>query len=272
MRDVTVSIISHGHKAYIDNCLTSLFKHSLGLDIEVYLILNSHEEGLEGFVRSKFPQVEVLKNQRPLGFSENNNRVYRITRSRYFILLNPDTVILNDALPLLVAFLNEHPLAGACGPKLLYPDGRLQLSCRDFPTLRSVLFRRTPLRTLFSGNRIANEYTMAGWDHGTVREVGWVFGACLMVRRSAADTVGLLDEELFLFCEDIDWCYRLKHGGWKIFYIPEARVQHDLDDVSYNQFWGSHRRLHYRSMYRYWRKNMAPWSRIEKGVQGRLHI
>lgn len=256
MRDVTVCIISHGHKEYIRPCLEALYQHTSTVDFEVDLVLNRPEEGLEQFVRHSFPEVKIRRNPHPLGFAANNNRVYRVTKSRYFLLLNPDTVLLNDALGKLVSFCDESPEVAACGPKLLYPDGRLQTSCRHFPTLSTVLLRRTPLRALFPHSRIARDYTLANWDHGTAREVDWVFGACLMVRRRAADTVGFLDDKLFLFCEDIDWCYRLKRAGWKVFYVPDALVQHHLDDARYNRFWSRDRVLHYRSMFRYWRKNM----------------
>lgn len=256
MQDLTVSIISHGHKDYIHRCLDSLFEHTSEIDFRVHLVLNMSEDGLAGQVERSFPQVEVLKNASPVGFSENNNRVYSATGSRYFLLLNPDTVILNNALGHLVAFLDEHPRAAACGPRLLYPDGRLQLNCRYFPSPASVVLRRTPLRAFFPKSRIVRDYTLAEWDHASVREVDWVFGAFLMVRRAAVDAVGPLDEGYFLFCEDIDWCYRLKRAGWKIYYVPDAVAQHDLDDSSYNRFLGAHRMIHYRSMCRYWRKHM----------------
>jgi N-acetylglucosaminyl-diphospho-decaprenol L-rhamnosyltransferase len=259
MQDLTVSIISHGHRRYIPDCLSSIYQQTNGIDFSVHLVLNTREEGLERSSRQAFPPLDVVTNPYPLGFSENNNRVYRSTRSRYFLLLNPDTVLLNNAFKYLVAFLDTHPQAAACGPKLLYPDGGLQLSCRLFPSLGTVLLRRTPLRALLPNSRIVRDYTLAEWDHLSVREVDWVFGACLLVRRSAVDTVGLLDEGLFLFCEDIDWCYRLKRGGWQIFYVPEAIVQHDLNDARYNRFLGRHRTLHYRSMFRYWQKNMLSW-------------
>jgi len=262
MKDLTVSIVSHGHKEYIPRCLSSLFQQTTGIDFSVVLVLNTQEEGLERYVEESFPQVEVMINPRPLGFAENNNQVYRNTSSRYFLLLNPDTILLNNALKDLVTFFDSHSQAAICGPKLLYPDGTLQLSCRFFPTLSTVLLRRTPLRVFFPRSRIARDYTLEEWDHGSIREVDWVFGACLMVRRSAVDAVGLLDEDLFLFCEDIDWCYRLKKSGWKVFYVPHALVQHDLDDASYNRFLGHYRIVHYRSMFRYWRKNMLSWQGI----------
>ncbi len=259
MRELTVSIVSHGHKHYLDACLASVFTSAGSVDLEVYLIVNTPDNGTESLVRSHYPDVTIWTNQQPRGFSENNNHVYRSTRSRYFLLLNPDTVVCDDGLARLVTFLDDTPQAGACGPKLLYPDGRLQLSCRQFPTLASVIIRRTPLRKVIPHSKIVRDYTMADWDHDSIREVDWVFGACLMVRRAAADRVGLLDEDLYLFCEDIDWCYRIKAAGWKIFYVPSAVVKHDLDDASYDRFWGRQRFLHYASMYRYLRKRMIPW-------------
>ena len=256
MVDLTVSIVSHGHRSYLEECLTSVEEAAKGISTEVHLVANLPGDGSAELAREKFPRVAISVNDRRHGFSTNHNRIYRQTASRYFLLLNPDTRIEGNALATLVDFMDRHPDAFACGPKLLYPDRRLQYSCRRFPTPIVTLVRRTPLRRLPGARPIIRDHSLEDWDHGSVREVDWVFGACLMVRRSAMERVGLLDEKLYLFCEDIDWCYRMKKEGGKVYYVPDAVVVHDLSDEIYEPYLSRHRLLHYRSMLHYAWKHM----------------
>jgi len=249
--DLTVAIVSHGHRADLERCLPTVFAER---DVEgsptfdVHVIVNVDYDGAYDYVRRAWPEVRVTRNDRRRGFSANNNGIYRRSDSDFFMLLNPDTQVHPGAFGELWAFMQKHERAAIAGPKLLYPDGNLQLSCRRFPTVKSWLWRRTPLRRLFPRPDVAKIHVMDDWQHDEVGEVDWMFGACFMVRRAAADRVGLLDEDIFLFCEDIDWCYRFHQAGWKVYYVPSAVVTHDLDDAVYERYWGIHRFRHYRAM------------------------
>ena len=146
---------------------------------------------------------------------------------RYVLLLNPDTLLHDDALSRMVSFLDHHLGIGVLGCKLLTAEGKIDPHCaREFPTLLGELFELTKLSCWFPRSRVFGSYLMTCWDHGYNREVDALSGACLMVRRAAVEQVGLLDENFFLYGEDLDWCYRFKKAGWKVFYCSEAEIIH----------------------------------------------
>jgi N-acetylglucosaminyl-diphospho-decaprenol L-rhamnosyltransferase len=175
------------------------------------------------------------------------------------LLLNPDSLVLEGSLDTLVAFMDEHPDVGICGPKVRFPDGRIQLSCRRFPTWRSALARRTPLRSFMQRSRLNTDHLMADVDHDRVQEVDWMIGACLLARRAAIDQVGLLDEGFFLYVEDIDWCYRMWQGGWRVVYVPTAQVVHHLQAVSERRWLTRRTLIHYSSIARFlWKHRLRP--------------
>jgi len=253
--DVTVAIVSHRHLPFLAPCLEALFAQTRKISLDVALVDNVGEPGIADLVRERFPQVRLIVNRRVLGFSANNNQVLLPSQSRYSMLLNPDTVVQDGAIDALVEFMDGSPDVGACGPKLIYPDGRLQLSCRRFPTLGSVLARRTPLRVFLRNSKVAKNYEMAGEDHSVRRTVDWLFGAAILIRRECLREVGGLDEDMFLYSEDVDWCLRCHQAGWDIQYVPDAVIAHHLDDQKYNGFFSRHRRMHYQSMWQFVRKH-----------------
>ena len=252
--DVCVAIVSHRHYRYLESCLTALFANTAAR-LDVTIVDNVGEAEIAALLRTRFPQVRLLVNERPLGFAANNNQVLLGTACRYAMLLNPDTVVWPGAIDELVAHVEHHPEVGACGPRLIYPDGRLQLSCRRFPSLGAVLVRRTPLRLFMRGSRIAREYVMADEGHDVSRPVDWLFGAAILIRRECLRGVGGLDADMFMYCEDADWCLRCQQAGWDIHYVPHAVIVHHLDDDKYNGFFTRHRFMHYQSMWRYVRKH-----------------
>jgi GT2 family glycosyltransferase len=252
--DVTIAIVSHKHLQYMDECLSSVFANTHDVSFEVVLVDNAKDEPLQKFVRDKFPEVCLIVNETPMGFSENNNMVLCPADSRYRFLLNPDTICQPGAVDRLVQYLDDHPKVGAVGPKLLYPDGRLQLSCRRFPSVGAVLLRRTPLRRVFPNSKKAQRYEMVDWDHNDSRSVDWMFGAAIMIRAETLDQVGGLDSDLFIYCEDIDWCLRCHRAGWDVHYVADAVIHHHLDDSKYNQYFSKSRRQHYRTMIQFFLK------------------
>ena len=253
--DLTIAVVSHGHVSHLAGCFDSIRRETTERRCETWCVVNWPGDGSRELIKGRYPWVKVIVNERSRGFSENNNLVIRRTLAPYFLMLNPDTTVGEGAIDRLAAFMEATPEAGACAPKLLYPDGRLQLSCRNFPSVRSTLVRRSPLKILLREGRIARDYTMADWDHDSPREIDWAFGACLLIRRSALEEVGELDERFHLFCEDIDWCYRAKRRGWKVYYVPDAVVRHDLIDRDYDRYLSRHRLRHYKAMLQYlWKR------------------
>src|SRR6185436_6773000 len=160
------------------------------------------------------------------GFGAGSNAGMRIASGDWFLLLNSDAWATEGALERLVAFGETHPEAAVVGPKLRYPDGRLQRSARAFPTLWRLATEYLFLRKLAPRSRLLNAFYEGGFDHDEVREVDWLFGACLLVRRDAADEVGLFDEEFCMFSEETDWCDRFRQAGWRVFFFPGAEAMH----------------------------------------------
>ena len=155
-----------------------------------------------------------------------NNTGMRLASRRYFLLLNSDAWAVGDAVEQLAAFADQHPEAAVVGPRLLNPDGSLQRSARAFPTLWRLATEYLFLRKLGPRSRLLNKFYEGDFDHDKAREVDWLFGACLLVRRDAADEVGLFDEDFFMFSEETDWCYRFRQAGWSVWFFPGAEVVH----------------------------------------------
>ena len=189
---------------------------------ETIVVDNASTDGSARMVRERFPQVHLIENRENVGFARANNQAIRQSGGRYVLLLNPDTEVRPGALETLVRFMDAHPEAGAAGARLLNPDGTLQESCHPFPTLGREFWRLFHLDALWRFAR----YDMARWDLETPREVDSVQGACVILRREALDQVGLLDEDYFMYTEEVDLCHRLRQGGWRIYWVPQAVVVH----------------------------------------------
>ncbi|NOZ06362.1 MAG: glycosyltransferase family 2 protein [Chloroflexi bacterium] len=192
------------------------------LTTDVWVVDNASSDGSAQMVRERFPWVRLIENEENVGFARANNQAIRRSNGRYVLLLNPDTEVQPGALETLVRFMDEHPQAGAAGARLLNPDGTLQPSCHPMPTLSRELWRLVHLDAF----RSYAVYQMAAWDLALPRQVDVVQGACLILRREVLDNVGLLDEEYFIYSEEVDLCYRIWRAGWRIFWVPQAGVVH----------------------------------------------
>jgi len=255
--DIVIVTISNNHGEFLARCLTSVLAQKTTARAEVHVVDNcSTDDTLQ--VLAGFHSTRVHRNAAPKGFAANNNAVIRATDSPYVLLLNPDTEMMGGAIDKLVGFLDAHPDVGMVGPRLVFPDGRIQLSARRFPSLKSVLARRTPMRKLMTESDWNRWHLMADSAHDAVMEVDWVLGGCLLIRRRALNQVGGLDEGYFLYVEDIDLAYRLHRAGWKVVYLPSAVVVHHHLAVSDRRLLSRESFIHMQSMFRYWRKHMAP--------------
>jgi GT2 family glycosyltransferase len=257
--DCSVVIVNYRTDEALSECLASLAKADGTLTLEVIVVDNSATLAGGGF-RERFPAVRLVENAGNVGFARAANQGIALARGRHVLCLNPDTVVHADAVAAMVAYLDAHPAAGAVGARLLESDGSLQYSCRRFPGYVTILFGRYALLTrLFPGNAGSRDYLYLDWDHRTVREVDWLSGACLMVRREVLDTVGAFDEGYFLFVEDMDWCRRIGQAGWAVVYLPDAVVTHHIG-VSRGPVPAWVVRARHRGMLRYVRKHFgAPW-------------
>jgi GT2 family glycosyltransferase len=227
MSSTTVSIVIVNWKTpqLLARCLDSMSKDHEKFEIWV-VDNNSGDESVE-MLRTRFPYVKVIANDDNLGFSKACNQAIPDSKGQYVLLLNPDTEIEPDAVTILAQFLDTHPECGAVGPKVLNSDGSLQLACRRaFPSPAAAFYRITYLSRIFPNNPTFSQYNFSSADPNEQLEVDALSGSCMMVRRQAIDQVGLLDEDIFMFGEDIDWCWRIKQAKWKVFYVPESVIYH----------------------------------------------
>lgn len=224
--DLTVSIVNTNNRVQLQACLQSITQNTRGVSLELFVVDNASTDGSGDMLARDFPRVTVLRNDERMGFAACHNRALERGTGRYLIILNDDTAIFPGCFETLVQFMDAHPDAGACGPRLLNPDGSLQRTGNRFPTLLFGIFEALSLNRLFPNNPVRRRDQYAGWDRSTTREVDAVSGAALLIRATAMQQIGLLDPNFFIYSEEIDWCYRLHRGGWKVYYVPDARLTH----------------------------------------------
>lgn len=273
--DLSVCILSWNTEWLLRRCLSSIFQpadadvaaamaraglpHCTGSDriaLEVIVVDNASADGSADMVEREFPDVTLVRSSKNLGFPGGNNLGYGYAHGRYFLLLNSDTVVPKGTFTALVEFADQDPRVGLLGPRVLNPDGTVQMSCRRFPSLGAGLFRNTPLGRLFPNNRFTRDYLMADFSHNEVREVDWLSGCALMARREMVEQIGLLDEGFFMYCEDVDWAYRAREAGWRNLYFPGATLIHEIGrstDKAVNRMIVQF----HLSMYRFFRKHYA---------------
>ena len=243
MTDLSVSIVNTNSRELLLACLETLD----GVPAEIVVLDNASEDGSVEAVRERFPDVRVLAQGFRAGFGANHNTVIRATTGRYVYVLNEDTTAEDWAFERIVEYLDANPRVAVLGPRLVYPDSRLQDSAWRFPTpLISTLGLLTVGKLGIKQSR-----------GDAVRAVDWVMGAALVLRREALDQVGLFDEDFFLYSEEVDLQFRLREAGWQVHYFPAATVVHhesqfsaEIPERRINEMW--------RSRHRYWRKHHGP--------------
>jgi GT2 family glycosyltransferase len=223
---LSISIVSWNTSDLLRQCLQSLFANLDGTDAEVIVVDNASDDGSADMVAREFPQVILIRQGFNGGFAQANNVALAASTGRYFLLLNSDTIVHPGAISHLVDFMEFSPSVGAVAPKLHNPDGSLQRSCSTFPSSVGEFYDALYLSKLLPRSKRFGGYAMSHWDFDSTRDVDFAGGSCLMLRRSALDQVGALDEDYFMYTEEADLCYRLKHAGWRIVFLPDAHIVH----------------------------------------------
>ncbi len=223
---LSVIILSWNVRALLQRAIDSVYA-SWGdrPGLEVIVVDNASSDGSLAMVREMFPKVQVIANTENRGFTGGNNQGIEAATGEYLLILNPDTEVIADALPRLVKYAQQHPNAGLIAPQLLNPDGTIQSSKRRFPGLATLFLESTWLQKVAPRRSLRRYYTQDLSDHHT-HKVDWVTGAAMLVRREVVDQVGGLDENFFMYSEELDWCHRIKASGWHIVYYPDARIIH----------------------------------------------
>jgi GT2 family glycosyltransferase len=217
--DVTAVIVTFNGLPWVEQCLNSL------AGVETILVDHGSTDGTVAFVRDRFAAVRVIE-QENRGLGAGLNTGMRAVEARYHLLINSDAWLVDDALARLVAFAEAHEDAAVVCPRLRNTDGTLQRSVRSFPTLWRLATEYFFIRKLAPQSRAINSFYAGDFDHGSARAVDWAMGSCFLVRRAAADAVGMFDEDFFLFSEETDWFYRFHEAGWKVWFTPGAEAVH----------------------------------------------
>ncbi|MBC7251383.1 MAG: glycosyltransferase family 2 protein [Anaerolineae bacterium] len=259
MLDLSIVIVNWNVRDLLRQCLNSILANAKTCKLEIIVIDNASTDGSVEMVRREFPQVRLIASEVNLGYTGGNNLGITTSQGRYILLLNPDTEVVGDALSPMVAYMDAHPDVGALGPQLLNPDGSVQSSRRRFPTLCTALVESTVIQQWWPDNRILRRYYVQDRPDKALSEVDWVTGACILLRRQAVEQVGLLDDDFFMYSEELDWCRRARDAGWKVVYLPTAQVIHHEGKSSEQVLPLRHVRFQ-RSKIHYFRKHHGRWA------------
>jgi GT2 family glycosyltransferase len=280
MKTLAIVIVNYHTKDLLRACLASLRDGAARSNPQIWVVDNASRDGSAAMVQAEFPAVHLVVNDQNRGFAYANNIAIRqildetasASQPAYLLILNPDTVTPPGSLDALVDYLEQHPSVGACGPRLLLPDGTLDVACRrSFPTPEVSLYRMLGLSKLFPHSPRFGRYNMTYLDERVETEVDSVVGACMLVRSAVVREVGLLDETYFMYGEDLDWAFRIKQYGWQIMYVAGVIVHHHKRAASSQRPFASIRafydamRIFYRKYYAATTPALLGWL-IEAGI------
>ncbi len=246
--DLAIVILNYNTCDLLRDCLHSLQPDRPAVSMRVLVVDNASSDDSVAMLQREFPATEIIANPANIGYSAGNNVALHALGfggqpaptgqlpasgqaagelPRYVLLLNPDTVVPPGAPAAMVRFMDEHPAIGAAGPRVRRPDGSLDRACRrSFPTPQVSFYRMAGLSRLFPRSRRFNAYNLEYWPEDAVHPVDSVVGAYMQVRREAVQQVGLLDENFFMYGEDLDWAKRIKDGGWEVWYNGQVEILH----------------------------------------------
>lgn len=224
---LSVVIVNYNVEHFLEQCLQSVREAGKDIDMEVFVVDNNSVDGSVEMVRKKFPEVVLMENKENAGFSKANNQAIKISRGEYVLLLNPDTVVEHDTFQKVVKFMDSHPDAGGLGVKMVDGKGNfLPESKRGLPTPSVAFYKIFGLARLFPKSKKFGRYHLGYLDKNETHEIEILSGAFMLMRKEALDKTGLLDEDFFMYGEDIDLSYRITQAGYKNYYYPEARIIH----------------------------------------------
>src|SRR3989338_2974243 len=245
--DLSIIILNYKQKGLLKQCLKGIVMAKPELTYEIIVIDNHSEDGSLAMVETMFlPEAETNTSQpmlpiaKPLvippiktiaalandGFAAGNNLGIKAAKGKYLMILNPDIALVPGTLEKMIVYLEENSKVGVLGPKLINPDGNVQDSCRRFPSLLTPLYRRTVFGKFPISKNPISHYLMKDFNHNQIIEVDWLFGACLLFRKSVLAKIGLFDERFFMYFEDLDICRRIWKAGYQVIYFPLVELVH----------------------------------------------
>jgi GT2 family glycosyltransferase len=225
---LTIIIVNWNTKDLLERCLHSVFSTQKNLSFKVIVVDNASSDGSVEMIKKRFPAVFLIENKQNMGFAKANNQAFKFTKNtKYVLLLNSDTVLLNKTLQVMMEFMDRNPKAGIAAPALRLPDGKFQIVGASYPSLITAfnyflfLYRLSP--KVFKGSFIDQRRLQKITNP---IKIDWVAGTCMLVRKDVIDKAGGLDESYFMYAEDIEWCERIKKRGWEIYYFPHVEIIH----------------------------------------------
>ena len=253
---LSVIIVSYNVRYYLEQCLLSLVRATEGIETEIYVVDNHSRDGSAEFISERFPKVNVISMSHNSGFASANNVAIKQSSGEYVLLLNPDTIVAEDTIRESVAFMDNHPEAGAHGVRMLKSNGENALeSRRGLPTPMTAFYKMCGLCAKYPNSKRFGHYYMSNlpWDKPAQIEI--ISGAYCMLRRKALDEIGLLDEDFFMYGEDIDLSYRMLKGGYENWYIPSAILHYKGESTQQSSFRYVH--VFYEAMLIFFRKHFS---------------
>lgn len=226
--DLSIIIVNYKTRELTSDCIDSMLKsNTKGLNFEIIVVDNASDDGSIEAIQQQFPEVMTIINKENHGFSKANNLGMRMATGEYILLLNSDTIVELNTLKGAHAFIRDHKHIGALGCKILLPSGKLDAACkRSFPTPMNGIYHSLHLDDAYPDSIRFGEYNLTYVDENKTCSIDCIMGAFMMVSREVIDVVGMLDEDYFMYGEDVDWCYRIKKAGYQVMYYPEVRIFH----------------------------------------------
>lgn len=225
--DVSIIIVNYNTKNITLDCIKSIYESKILHQFEILVVDNHSSDGSVNAIKKAFPNIKVIANKENVGFAKANNQAILKAKGRYILLLNSDTIVLENTISSSINFMDSDKSIGATGCKVVLRDGTLDKAChRGFPTPKASFYYMTGLAKRFPNSPRFNGYHKSYLNMNETHEIDCVVGAFMMVRSETIAQVGLLDETFFMYGEDIDWCYRIKEAGWKIYYYPNVSIIH----------------------------------------------
>jgi len=219
---LSIIIVNYNSGPLTKACIESVVKRRLGFGYEIIVVDNDSRDESVSMLRDEFPEIVVVDHGQNGGFGSGVNRGLEEATGDYYLILNPDIIVLPGAIENMLSYMEKHGDIGVLGAKLIYPNGKLQHSSFRFYTPMTIVYRRTWLGSLPIGKKAVDSFLMSDFDHKEPKDVDWLMGSCLMLRAEAVAKVGGMDERFFMYYEETDFLRRALAGGYRLLYVPEA--------------------------------------------------
>lgn len=269
--DLSIIIITWNMGGMLEALLDSLRQHTTGVRYEIIVVDNHSDDGTVEMLKRRFADVRLIENDRNRGVAFARNQAFRVATGRYLLTLDADMLLVENSLETLVRFMDNTPDAGLCGCKLIFPDGTVQPSGRRFPTPMAFLHRRLDFLPWVRSSKTLQHHEITEWDRNDTRMVDYVIGACQLIRREAMEQVGLLDDSIFYGPEDVDYCVRMYHHGWNVYYVASTQIIHFEQRITKKKVFSKLTWLHLKGVWHLFRKHRWKLSRTPRVGNAVVH-